>query len=372
MKKEIKSIPLEDGYTSECTHFDHEKWENILDGFSDANIYQTKSYNCVRSGERNIRNFILTKKEKIVSAAQVRILNVPIFRTRVAYIRWGPLWKLYNEEKDLSNFRMAIRALRNEFVCRRGMILRIKPILYEINDKYYSNILIAEKYKQNEKELRQKTLLVNLQDTKDEIRKNFNGKWRNLLNKAERNKLEIIEGTEDSLFSDFINIYKDMLKRKKFTEPHDINEFREIQKKLAQNYKMRIFLCKSNNKISAGGVFTSIGENGVYLLGATNEIGMKNRGSYLLQWKAIQWMKDCGCKYYNLNGINKELNYGVYHFKKGIVGKSGTEEKYCGTFDSYLGFRNYFIENLAMRKYSLAKKVVKIITRFEKQKKGKL
>jgi lipid II:glycine glycyltransferase (peptidoglycan interpeptide bridge formation enzyme) len=35
----------------------------------------------------------------------------------------------------------------------------------------------------------------------------------------------------------------------------------------------------------------SIGDTGVYLFGATNDEGMKNKGSYLLQWKAIQWMK---------------------------------------------------------------------------------
>jgi lipid II:glycine glycyltransferase (peptidoglycan interpeptide bridge formation enzyme) len=64
---------------------------------------------------------------------------------------------------------------------------------------------------------------------------------------------------------------------------------------------------------------------------------MANKGSYLLQWKAIQWMKNNGCRYYNLNGINPDKNPGNYHFKAGLSGKSGKDVHYLGRFDCYSG-----------------------------------
>lgn len=145
----------------------------------------------------------------------------------------------------------------------------------------------------------------------------------------------VIEGPDDSLFSDFISLSRALLDRKQFREPNDINEFRRIQQDLTPECKMRIFLCQSNGVKSAGVICATIGETGVYLFRATNDEGMTNKGSYLLQWKAIQWMKDNGCRYYNLNGINPEKNPGSYHFKSGLSGKNGRDVYYLGRFDCY-------------------------------------
>ena len=98
---------------------------------------------------------------------------------------------------------------------------------------------------------------------------------------------------------------------------------------------MGIFLCKSSGIYSTGAIFSYIGDTGVYLFGATNDQGMKDKGSYLLQWRGIQWMKNNGCRYYNLNGINPIVNPGGYHFKAGVAGKTGHDVHYMGSFDCY-------------------------------------
>ena len=48
-----KPIPLEQGYTAEFDKIDKQGWYNIIDQFSDANIYQTWSYDAIRCGEKN-------------------------------------------------------------------------------------------------------------------------------------------------------------------------------------------------------------------------------------------------------------------------------------------------------------------------------
>jgi len=352
-----KPIPLEEGYTAEFDRVDKHEWYKIIDQFSDANIYQTWSYDAVRCGEGNISHFVLRLANEIVCAAQARIVRIPVVGLGAAYFLWGPLWQLRNQVKDPSVFRMAIRALRNEYVCRRGLILRILPILYNDNPGLYLNILLEEGYTTPEKDS-QRTLILDIQPPIEDLRKKLKQKWRNCLNRAERNNLELIEGTEDSLFADFIGIYRELLQRKKFKEPNDINEFRIIQRELPPELKMRIFICQSGGLISAGAIFTAIGGTGVYLFGATNDQGMKNNGSYLLQWKAVQWMKNNGCRYYNLNGINPTLNPGSYHFKSGISGKNGKDVHYLGRFDCYSGVISATLAHTADLAFPFMKKII--------------
>jgi len=62
---------------------------------------------------------------------------------------------------------------------------------------------------------------------------------------------------------------------------------------------------------------------------------MKTKGSYLLQWRAIQWLKGKGCRWYDLGGINPETNPGVYHFKAGL---SGIDVHHIGIYESCNNF----------------------------------
>jgi hypothetical protein len=330
-----KPLPLGDGYFGEVDKVDKNEWSRIVDQFSDANIYQTWSYDAVRCGKENISHLVLRSADQIVAAAQARIVRIPVVGMGAAYIRWGPLWQRRSQTPDPVVFRIALRALRNEYVCRRGLILRIFPLLYDNGPESFTGVLLQEGYNPVQDEEPGRTLIVDLNQPIQDVRKKLDQKWRNCLNKAERNQLEVVEGNDDTLFADFINIYHALLERKKFEEPNDINEFRRIQSDLPPEHKMRILLCQSDGLASAGVICATIGETGIYLFGATNDEGMTNKGSYLLQWKAIEWMKKNGCRNYNLNGISPLKNPGSYHFKAGLSGKNGKDICYLGRFDCY-------------------------------------
>jgi len=353
-----KAIPLEDGYTAEFDKVGRDDWYQIIGQFSDANIYQTWDYDAVRCGKSNISHLVLKLDGKVVAAAQARIARVPVVGFGAAYLRWAPMWQRRNGAGESSAFQMTVRALRNEYVCKRGLILRIFPALFNDQSKAFEETLLQEGYSATKGESAQRTLLLDIQPPVQEIRKKFDQKWRNCLNRAERNDLEVIEGTDEELFDEFICLYREMLRRKQFQEPNDINEFKTIQKDLPDEVKMRIFLCRSSGLNSVGAIFTAIGETGVYLFGATNDQGMRNKGSYLLQWKAIQWMKCEGCRTYNLNGVNPEKNPGGYHFKSGIAGKSGEHVSYLGRFDCTSGFIKAALALVVNLVFPLVKKIV--------------
>src|SRR5205807_8654235 len=136
----------------------------------------------------------------------------------------------------------------------------------------------------------------------------------------------------------FIKIYKEMVSRKKFIEPNDINQFRAIQAKLPEKLKMRIMLCKVGNDVCSGLICSAIGNTAMYLFGATSNSGMKSRGSYLLHWKLIEWLKQNRFSVYDLHGIDPVRNPGTYKFKNDLSGKNGKAVYFLGQFDSHTSF----------------------------------
>jgi lipid II:glycine glycyltransferase (peptidoglycan interpeptide bridge formation enzyme) len=93
-----------------------------------------------------------------------------------------------------------------------------------------------------------------------------------------------------------------------------------------------VILCKQDDEICAGAIFSTTGTMGTYLSGATSDKGLKTNGSYLVQWAFVKWLKENGFSQYDLNGVNPDLNPGTYHFKRGLAGKHGRDVELLGKF----------------------------------------
>ena len=178
---------------------------------------------------------------------------------------------------------------------------------------------------------------MDLRPPLENLREGMRDHWRRELKAGEKKGLEILEGTGEELFGEFIKIYREMVARKKFAEPNDINQFRLMQKLLPDAFKMKILLGKSAGNICAGGICSAMGETALYLFGATSNAGMKSRGSYVLQWRFVENLKRDGIAVYDLNGINPETNPGTFKFKSDLAGDHGADVYFIGTFDAQGG-----------------------------------
>jgi lipid II:glycine glycyltransferase (peptidoglycan interpeptide bridge formation enzyme) len=306
-------------------------WHNSIREFKDANIYQTWNFAAFAQNERFVKHLALYENQNVIGLAQVRFRTVPILNRGIAYIFNGPIWQKRNQENDIQILSDILIALRKEFVVKQKLLFRIKP--YVFSDRI-SNFDFIENlgFKRVEKVRQYQTLVLYLDNDLDEIRKSFNQKWRNCLNKSERNSLEIREGNDQELYKNFLEIYDQMIARKKFKEYVDPIRMGKMNEELDDEYKLKIFIV-FKDKIPIGSIVGSaMGNTGIYLLGASNEIGMKNKGSYLLQWEMIKWLKQKGCERYDLGGINLDDNPGVYHFKSGI---SDREVFGMGTYETF-------------------------------------
>ena len=82
-------------------------------------------------------------------------------------------------------------------------------------------------------------------------------------------------------------------------------------------------------------------------MSATADTGMKNKASYLVQWRGVQWLKEMGCLEYDLHGSNAVTNPGVYAFKMGLCGKNGQEVEFAGNFEAHHDARSQMVVRMA-------------------------
>lgn len=324
---------LDSAYVAETDLVDEKTWYELLGQFEDANIYQTWSYGLARSGPNNISHLLVKAQGRVVAMAQCRIERVPIIGAGIAYVMWGPLWKRRDRSPDPAIFRQALRALRNEYAGKRGLLLRLYPVLFEKESSQVESILEQEGFLGVKGQQPARTILMDVTPSLEDLRNGLKPHWQRELKAAEKQQAEILEGVDDELFQMFIGIYKEMVARKQFREPNDIQEFREIQRRLPAEFKMKILLCRSSQGLCAGMITSAIGGTAVYLFGATSTTGMKSRGSYLLQWKFIERLKALNVPRYDLNGINPEANPGTYKFKSDLAGERGREVRFLGRFE---------------------------------------
>ena len=80
-------------YQIEIDSSDKDSWNEIIELFSDANIYQTWAWGEVRSGKAQVSHILLKRDAHIVAAAQARIFKIRNINAGVAYVRWGPIWR---------------------------------------------------------------------------------------------------------------------------------------------------------------------------------------------------------------------------------------------------------------------------------------
>lgn len=298
------------------------EWSTHLHAFADASIYQSWAYGKISWGEAQLSHLLLKRDGAVIAMAQARIVKLPVIGLGVAYIRYGPLWRRRNQPENIEHLCAITKAIRDEYAGRRKLLLRILPNIFQQDavgaavEKQWNTLGL----KPSGGRANYRTIRVDIAPPLGEIRKRLDGKWRNQLNRSERNGLTIVEGE----FSTFQQLYDEMHARKAFETTVDTHEFGRIQVELPAAEKMLILLAYKDSTPVSALISAGMGDTGIYLLGATSNEGMQYKGSYLLQWRMIERLKERGCLFYDLGGINPEANPGVYHFKRGLSGMDVT------------------------------------------------
>ncbi|MBD3376285.1 peptidoglycan bridge formation glycyltransferase FemA/FemB family protein [candidate division KSB1 bacterium] len=346
----MNAFYISNNIRAEFNSISKSSWYDLLLHFDDASIYQTWAYGKIRWGDANLQHCVIKDDKEVIAIAQICIKKLKYINMGIAYIPWGPLWRKKGASLNIDNLKFIFRALIKEYTLNRKLNLRIRPNEFESENNQVMNTILDMGFKKNKNSKAYRTIIVDITPSIEEIRKNLNQKWRNQLKKAEKNGIEVSKGTSNEMYKSFLCIQKEMQNRKKYKPGVSYSEFQKIQNELPEKHKMKIMLGKYKNETICALISSSLGNTGIYLLGATSNSGLKYNGSNLLQWEMIKYLKENNIYFYDLGGINPEKNPGVYNFKKRLAGKKGRDIQHIGTYNYYSNKLNeiflYFVNKL--------------------------
>jgi len=334
-------------YSIEIDTVSKTEWAALLRQFDDATIYQTWSCGAVLWGEDRLSHVVLRNGDEAAGIAQVATIRTPIIRGGTALVFWGPLWRRTGRPGDCRVFAQLVESLQAEYVGRRGMFLRVIPNEMGSNENEVRETLERAGFMGKERFYR--TYLLDISPPLVDLRKQLRQKWRNCLNRAEKEELTVLDDTGTDVYDTFHALFQEMQERKNIAELSiDPRQLRDIQKSLPEELKTRIFLCEKEKRPLAGAVISVIGDTALLLLAASNAEGRSVMASYLLQWNIIEWLKIKGVCSYDLGGISPvhpEVNY----FKAGLGGENVA---HAGSFEQCANpLSSLFDRSLGILKY---------------------
>ncbi len=339
-----------------------EEWGRILNRFDDANLCQTWQYASTRWGSNKVGHVVLKRENEIVAAAQVIYVKLPVLPVGMAYVKWGPVWQPRSSPGDPNDLRTMLVALRHIYVHRAHLLLRVTP--WEFDDVQPRSLFATAGFAINNEREQLRTAVLDLSYPMEKLRESLSRHWRYNLKQAQNNALELCEGFTDDLCQEFMTLYQEMRNRKKEGEIPQMNYLPHVQRELPPEAKLRVTICRHNGVPIAGLIVSALGSKAFAVAAATGSAGLEMRGSYLLQWRMVEWLKTQGVRWYDLARINEKTHPGTTQFKLGLCGKLGSTVAYLGDFEACENRISHLLVGAAdSARHFLGKAKVKVLDR---------
>jgi len=296
-------------------------WDNNLINKKDSSIYQTYrwgNYSKIK-GWRVIR-LVLYENKDVACLAQVLFKKI-ITGVGVAWIPGGPVgsvnyWnddlrKIIKEQTGL--YLMYIRIFPMREFCNHDVKnlggngwFKARPTLYSGESLFYHPQLSEENRI--------------LQSSKN---------WRHNVRRCHKNDKNVIEVWQEPNIEEIFKLYREMEKNKQIPQQYSLLQIKYV----LENYKDNCLIVKcedrNGNLLAIRGALI-FGRKGWDTFAATTNIARKNYSSYGVFWELMKQCSIRGVEWYDMGGVDKKNNKGVFDFKKG---SGAIEFNYLGEWD---------------------------------------
>ena len=172
------------------------------------------------------------------------------------------------------------------------------------------------------------SMIYDLSESEDIRLNNASKNWRHNLRRALKKEI-IIKIATSSDIDKIIDIYRDMEYEKGIRKQFSETEILNILNVFEDNILLYYAINSTGDLLGLRGALL-LGNNAVDFMAATTVVGRNTYSSYMLFWELTKKCKSLGVLNYDMGGIDKINNIGVYNFKKGTGAK---EIKYLGEFE---------------------------------------
>ncbi len=287
------------------TTMDQAAWEAALGGFAGANLLQSWAYGAAKvdEGGWQVERLEYREAATLVGMVQVMIRRLPLGLGGLAWINRGPLMMAGNDPAP------AFAALRRLYG-NRGFYLRVAPAVAE-------QVLPPGFHPAGR--LGWASALLDLTADEAELRKGLHGKWRNTLNKAEREGPEA--GGAEAGLAVFLGGYGCFLAERQVPTTVTPALLAALHGHSLEHLRPLAYVARHGGEIVGGVLMARYGKGAEYLAGYGTETGRRLGAGQLLLWRALVDMKRRGAQFLDLGGLDPERTpAGIRDFKEGVRG----------------------------------------------------
>jgi len=295
----------------------------------------------------------LSSGSHLVAGAQVLFRPLPAGLGTLAYVPKGPLLDP-GQPAWTASLMAALHDLARE---RRAVCLVIEP---ELPDEPEQRSWLASLgFQPGVASIQpRRTLLVDLTADEQAILARMKPKTRYNIGLASRRGVQVRPGTQADL-GQFYELMVETSRRDGFPI-HSLAYYEEAFRRFVLPGWGQLLLAVHNSLVLAGLMVFVWGQGAWYMYGASSSVGRDLMPNYLLQWTAMRWAREQGCRTYDLWGVPDEEEavleaqftsrqdglWGVYRFKRGFGGRL---VRYLGAWDYVYASTRYWLYLLAWR-----------------------
>ncbi len=262
------------------------------------------------------------------ACAQVLYRPLPGGLGSIAYVPKGPLVEPFAAE----GLRELLAALRPLACQQRAVCFKIEPNLED--DGALAEELRSLGFRLSPQQVQpRRTILVALDAEPDGLLQRMKSKTRYNIRLAKRKGVTVRPGTEADLPA-FYHLLETTATRDGFGI-HSRDYYEAVHRLFVPHDQGRLLLAEYESQLLAGLVVLTGGDTACYMYGASSNEHRALMPNYLLQWKAMLWARERGCRFYDLWGVPDEEEavleagftqrrdglWGVYRFKRGFGGR---------------------------------------------------
>jgi len=301
-----------------------QEWQDFISGCPNAHILQSQAWGELKS------HFGWTPSWMVKGdlGAQLLFQKLPL-GYQVAYIPRGPVsasgsvinhpdWTVFMQEMD------------DHCTAQKAVFLKMEPDLWDEDPGRSTSPFSGFRFSSHSIQP-PRTVVISLEGTEDQILARMKSKTRYNIRLAEKKGVKVSEITS-------VDPFYDLLQGTSGRAAFGIHTREYYQKAFQIFYPLgacAIFMADFEGTPLASIMVFQFGERSWYFYGASSDHQRQLMPTYLVQWEAMRWAKERGCKSYDLWGVpDEELKHleesftsrsdglwGVYRFKRGFGGQ---------------------------------------------------
>jgi peptidoglycan pentaglycine glycine transferase (the first glycine) len=343
------------------------EWDRFVASHPNGHVLQTSVWGELKSayGWRAER-LALRDGERLLAGAQILYRRLPL-GLQIAYVPKGPVVDFADRELCLALFDALHRRChpdRPPRGARRTILLKVEPDLYPGDgadevDETAPFTWAAYGFQPGAQTIQpRRTILIDLAADDQALLQRMKSKTRYNIRLAERKGVTVRDGAHEDIHV-FTRLMAVTGERNEFGV-HTPDYYERAYALFAPAGMARLFMAICEGRPVAGLMAFVCGHKAWYMYGASGDEHRDRMPNYALQWAAMRWARERGCRTYDLYGVPDEDEetleahfvgrsdglWGVYRFKRGFGGQL---VRSVGAYDAVYDKPLYWLYHQALR-----------------------